>query len=186
MNSNGSHVGNGALAMEGRGVQTAMDCLNPKQKSFVLAYLDSGGNGRQAANLAGYGKSYGSSGVLGHYLLKNVNVRAAIKEAYRQLGMDQDEVVGRLAEYVRANPENFFDSKWRIKRSELKKRGHLVRKLKAPSKGRPAEIEMHDGMAALVHIGRSIGMFADKLELGCIGGGPLQIQLSVAPKEITG
>jgi hypothetical protein len=45
---------------------------------------------------------------------------------------------------------------------------------------------MYNGMDAVVHIGRHIGMFADKLEPGGAGEGPIQIQLSVAPKEITG
>ena len=90
MSGNGKHVGNGALALKGGRVRAAMDYLNPRQRSFVLAYLDNGGNGVQAAKEAGFGTSYSSSGVLGHFLLKNLKIKAALREAFQQLGITSE------------------------------------------------------------------------------------------------
>jgi hypothetical protein len=86
--------------------------------------------------------------------------------------MSADEVVARLVEQATANPVQFFDKRWRVKRDAMERKGHLVRKFKPSSRGRPAEIELHDAQAALVLIGKHLGMFSDKVQHVGDQGGP--------------
>jgi phage terminase small subunit len=154
--------------------------LNARQRAFVAAYLENGGNAVQAAYKAGYKcASYSAAGVQGHTALKCFKVRAAIEEALSKAGMGQEEVVRRLAEQARANPAQFFDKKWRLNRKQVDKNGHLIRKLKAPSRGKPAEIELHDGQAALVKIGLHLGMFNEKVQHVGDTGGPIRHEFTV-------
>ena len=157
-----------------------MTPLNAKQRAFVAAYLENGGNALRAAIKAGYRhSSYASAGVQGHQVIKSIKVKAAIEEAMERAGMGQEEVVRRLAEQARANPAQFFDKRWRIKRAAVDKNGHLIRRLKAPSRGRPAEVELHDGQAALVKIGLHLGMFSEKIQHVGDQGGPIRHQFTV-------
>lgn len=154
--------------------------LNARQRAFVAAYLENGGNAVQAAMKAGYKfGSYGSAGVMGHQALKSIKVRAAIEEAMSKAGMGQEEVIRRLAEQVRANPAQFFDRKWRLNRKQVDRNGHLIRKLRPPSRGRPAEVELHDGQAALIKIGLHLGMFSEKVQHVGDTGGPIRHEFTV-------
>jgi phage terminase small subunit len=151
------------------------DGLTDRQRAFVAAYLSNGFNATRAAMAAGHKcNSYSAFGVQGGEALKNPKVRAAIDAYFRQAGMSADEVVARLVEQATANPAQFFDKRWRVKRAVLESKGHLVRKFKPASRGRPAEIELHDAQAALVLIGKHLGMFSDKVQRIGDQGGPIQ------------
>jgi phage terminase small subunit len=149
--------------------------LNDRQRTFVAAYLTNGFNATRAAMAAGHKcSSYSAFGVQGAESLKNPKVRVAINAYFRQAGMSVDEVVARLVEQATANPAQFFDKRWRLKRDAMKRKGHLVRSFKPSSRGRPAEIELHDAQAALVLIGKHLGMFSAKVQHVGDRGGPIQ------------
>jgi phage terminase small subunit len=170
--------------------------LNDRQRAFVAAYLSNGFNATRAAMAAGHKcNSYSAFGVQGGESLKNPKVRAAINAYFRQAGMSADEVVARLVEQATANPVQFFDKHWRVKRDAMERKGHLVRKFKPPSRGRRAEIELHDAQAALVLIGKHLGMFSDQEgpiqnEFSGPGGQPLtasrELVVIVWPHETAG
>ena len=139
--------------------------LTDRQRAFVTAYLTNGFNATRAAMSSGHKcNGYGAFGVVGSVVLKNVKVSAAIDDYFRRAGISADEVVARLVEQARANPEVFFDKRWRVKRDVMERKGHLVRKFKPASRVKPAEIELHDAQAALVLIGKHLGMFSEKVQ----------------------
>lgn len=70
-----------------RGLSKEMRAILPKQRAFVIAYIESGGqNASKAARLAGYGHTPTSSRVAANRLIHDEKVMAAIKaEADRQI-----------------------------------------------------------------------------------------------------
>lgn len=63
------------------GLGPAMAAIEPKQRAFVQALIDSGGNNRRrAATLAGYGNTPESSNTAAHRLAHDPKIVAAIKE----------------------------------------------------------------------------------------------------------
>lgn len=148
------------------------DSLTDRQLAFAAAYLSNGYNATRAAMAAGHKcNSAIAFAVQGSNHLRNAKVRAAIGEHFRRAHMSADEVVARLVEQATANPVQFFDKRWRLKRHALDIKGHLVKRLTVPTRGKPAEIELHDGQAALVKVGIHLGLFSEKMQhLGDVGG----------------
>lgn len=163
------------------------DGLTDRQRAYVAAYLSNGFNATRAAMAAGHKcNSYSAFGVQGGASLKNPKVRAAINAYFRQAGTSADEVVARLVEQATANPVEFFDKRWRVKRDAMERKGHLVRKFKPPSRGKPAEIELHDGQAALVKVGIHLGLFSEKIQHVGDQNGAIrhEFTVNVAPGEV--
>lgn len=163
----------------------ALGALNHRQRKFLAEYLSNGGNATRAAEAAGYSpsKSYFSAAVQANALLKNPKIRAAIEASYRVAGMTVAEVVARLVEQARANPTQFFDKRWRLNRHVLRRKGHLVKRLEVPARGKPAKIELHDAQAALVLIGKHLGLFSDKVQHVGDQGGPVRHEFVVCVPE---
>lgn len=78
--------------------------LTERQREFVIAWLENGGNGTKAAMLA-YGFSTpGAAAVCASRLLRNVNIKRAIKEQMIQSGLSVAGVIQKLMNSLESEP----------------------------------------------------------------------------------
>jgi hypothetical protein len=138
--------------------------LNPKQRKFVDAYIETM-NSSEAARRCGFKNSYYQQG---WRMLRNVDVRTAIDERLRESAMSANEVVARFTEQASANISDFFKinndgTVGAVNTIYLKAHGNLVKKIKVDEN--KIELELYDGQNALIQLGRRWGLFVDKTEL---------------------
>jgi phage terminase small subunit len=138
--------------------------LTKKRRVFVEEYLRCW-NATEAARRAGYAHPE----VMGCRLRK-VNVIAdLIQERIAEKAMTADEVLLRLAEQARAEHSKYLTSDGVNVKDLLRDgKGHLVKGIKPTRYG--DDIEFYDAQAALVHIGKHLGLFREQVEhSGSIG-----------------
>lgn len=139
--------------------------LLSKQKVFVEEYLKCW-NATEAAKRAGYSEKTAYS--IGSENLKKPEIKAAIDERIAELKMSADEVLTRLADEGRVDIGDFVDvdedGKWSINLNKAAAAGktHLIKKLGYNQYG--PTLELVDGQAAKVHIGKHLGLFTEKHE----------------------
>lgn len=133
--------------------------LTPKREKFVKNYLENGGNGKKAAEDAGYAPGAGAE-VEASRLLRNAKVQEKIRERLDAAGFLQDlEIVGTLADHMRADLADIIPGDEWLEAAKASGLSHLVKKLKVrrrliPVKdGEPVEeitreIEVHDSQSA--------------------------------------
>ncbi len=176
--------------------------MTPKQERFVEEYLVDL-NATQAAIRAGYATS--GARTEGARLLADADIAAAIDEAMAKRSMrtniTQDQVLRELARigfvdirkvvtwtngaqgfdedraedtgevrisvanFVALTPSDQIDVETAAAIAEV-----------SQTKDGALKVKMHDKRAALVDIGRHLGMFKDKVELTGKDGGPLQVE----------
>lgn len=151
-----------------------MDGLTRKQRVWLEAYLTTW-NATEAARQAGYKHPDRQ----GPRLLGNVVIRAAIEARMAEKAMGANEVLTRLAQQARASIGDFIEYRI-LERAEsdgsiteievfapvwdaIKRQGHLVKKISQGPNG--FTVELYDAQAALVHIGKNLRLFAEKVEL---------------------
>lgn len=164
--------------------------LNPKQQRFVEEYLIDL-NATQAAIRAGYSAATAYS--QGERLLRHVEVQAAVSEAQKarseRTGITADRVLAELAKLGFANMADYmkagsggdpyldFSQITRDQAAALTEvtvedfkdgRGEDARDV------RRVKFKLADKRAALVDIGKHLGMFKDRVELGGPDGGPIE------------
>jgi hypothetical protein len=142
--------------------------LTPKRERFVDEYVRNGGNGKAAAEVAGY--SPASAKQIGSQLVNNPEVRRRIDARIASANVQGDEVIGLLAEHMRGDITDTLpeDNEFRVR---LKAAGvsHLVRKLKytkrtVPRRGAESEIEetyeveLYDAQAAGKTLANILGL----------------------------
>lgn len=134
-----------------------------KEKKWLAEYYVCW-NATEAARRAGY-KSPLKQG-----WQKKEKFADEIKTHIEELQMGADEVLIRLAEHARGSLADFADV---TLLTDLKNhpKAHLVKKLRTDvSEGADGKInyrthfELYDAQAALVHIGKHLGLFNDKVE----------------------
>lgn len=136
--------------------------LSAKRRAFVEAYLTCW-NASEAARRAGY--SARSAGSQGHDLLKNPEIQAAIAARLDELKMGADEVLVRLSEQARADVGPYLQITENgtlaidLVRMQLDGQTHLIRKIKQTQYG--IELELYDGQAALIQLGRAHRLFSE-------------------------
>jgi phage terminase small subunit len=175
-----------------------MSGLTRKQAMFVAEYLVDL-NATQAAIRAGY--SARNAGKIGPELLGKTRVSAAIEVAQearaQRTGITADRVVAELAklafvnmaDYLRANPGGDpyldFSALTRDQAAALSEvtvedfkhgRGEDARDV------RRVKFKLADKRAALVDLGRHLGLFVDKHELSGPNGRPIQVD-QLTPEE---
>lgn len=141
--------------------------MTKKQDRFVLEYLIDL-NATQAAIRAGY--SPATANEQGARLLANVSVRAAIDKAIaersRRTGVNADRVVRELAKLGFANITDVVDLKTaKVKEGASEDDLSCIQsiKIKPNEFGIEREVKMYDKRAALVDLGKHLGLFnADK------------------------
>jgi phage terminase small subunit len=155
--------------------------ISPKLKMFVESYLITW-SATEAARRAGYK----NANVTSVRLMKRTDVQAAIAERIKQAAMEADETLARFAEQARSNVADFIlleeidyldvlgkpvidpitkeTKKIKIMRGinweTVEQRGHLVKEISYDKRGNPM-IKLHDGQAALIQIGKALGLFSD-------------------------
>ena len=164
--------------------------LTPKQKLFVEYYLRSW-NATLAAEQAEYKGNRKTLGSVGTENLAKPAIKAHIEERLSETVMASNEVLSRLGNMARSfDMTKYITLKERFEvvtkivggkekhykefagyvvsfnLDKLQEDGfsHLVKKIKQTNKG-GIEIEWHDQMAALVHLGKYHQLFTDNLDI---------------------
>ena len=139
--------------------------LTGKQRAFIDHYLECL-NATEAARKAGYQGNDATLAVVGYENLRKPHIAAAIERHWEAHGMGKQEVMARLADQARASIEDFIDiiepgRMMILNLEKARERGklHLIKKLHWTDQG--PRLELHDAQAALVQIGRSMGLFVD-------------------------
>ena len=168
----------------------------PKQARFVHEYLIDL-NASQAAIRAGY--SARNADKIGSELLGKTRVRAAIGEAQkareRRTLITADRVVGELALIAFSNTQDYIGAtgagdpfvdlsglsreQWAAVQ-EVTVEDFVDGRGKDRRDVRRVKFKLADKRAALVDLGRHLGIFTDKLEHLGKDGGPIAIELSIA------
>lgn len=171
--------------------------LSGKQKLFVEYYLQTW-NATRAAEMAGYSGSYATLRSIGSENLTKPNIQEQIQERMSSVAMESDEVLARLADMARSfditeyvelretyavnsKGDEYFSGyalKIDFKALQADGYGHLIKKIKQNGSG-GIEIEWHDQMAALVHVGKHHKLFTDSMDLTS-GGRALEIKVVYA------
>jgi hypothetical protein len=150
--------------------------LTRKQKIFIEAYLRTW-NGTGAAREAGFAWPDRAA----YRLLHMRHIQAAVQARLDESAMRTDEILARLSEEARINISVFFvfeeieekDDQGQVHKRLLfagmnwenfRRYGHLVKSLSWTRSGLPI-LTLHDGQNALVQLGRSRGLFTDRMEV---------------------
>ncbi len=143
--------------------------LTAKQKKFCEEYLIDL-NATQAAIRAGYSPETATE--QGSRLLTNVKVRVHIDkqmaERSKRTGINADRVLLELARIGLSKITDAVDPKTaQVKESASEDDLACIQSIKVkPNEwGTEREVKMYDKKAALVDLGRHLGMFNDKLEI---------------------
>lgn len=164
--------------------------LNAKQEMFVSEYLKCW-NATQAAIAAGYSKKTAYS--QGSRLLKNDEIASYVRARIEENAMSAVEVLARLADHARGDFGELVDPAtltldWRMAKAQGKTR--LIKKLKQTTviSGEDKqtdifEFEMYDAQAALVHLGKHLGLFTEKVDVTS-GGEPIIFKTGMSLDEL--
>ena len=137
--------------------------LTAKQILFIEHYLQCW-VGAEAARRAGYAPK--SARHAASQLLGKSEVQKYIAERLVDIQMQSNEVLARLTEQARGSIEDFVNEKGELDLAEAKKKGvlKLAKRIKI-SRGNTnsKEVELYDAQAALVHLGRTMALFTDKI-----------------------
>jgi phage terminase small subunit len=171
--------------------------LTPKQAQFVAEYLVDL-NATQAAIRAGY--SARNADKIGPELLGKTRVAAAIREAQdareKRTTVTADRVVAELAKLAFSNIEDFTQlvggervpDMSRATRDQLAAVAEIVVDEYVDGRGEGARdvkrvrFKLADKRAALVDLGRHLGMFVDRHEHSGPAGGPIETA-GLTPEE---
>jgi phage terminase small subunit len=162
--------------------------LTPKQQRFVDEYLIDL-NATQAAIRAGY--SVKTAGSIGSENLSKPEIAAAIQVAVQaraaRVGVTADSVLAELARIGFSDMKKF--ATWGPGGVSLVESDGLdadsarcVAEVSQTisAEGGSIKFKLHDKPAALVHIGKHIGMFADRHEHTGRDGKPIEVRVRIA------
>lgn len=159
--------------------------LNPKQQAFVEAYLQTW-NATRAAKMAGYSPK--TAGSQGHELLKKPEIASRVRERMTENAMATDEVLARMAHHARGDIGELVDPATMtldLKKAVEQGATNLIKKIKQTTitgddkQTEIFEFEMYDAQAALVQLGKHLGLFSTRLEHTGANGGAIQTESKV-------
>lgn len=145
--------------------------LNAKQEAFVEAYLQTF-NATKAAKKAGYSEKTAYS--QGHELLKKPEIASRVRARLAEMAMETNEVLARLASHARGDAGDLIDPATMtldLKKALEQGNTQLIKKIKQTvitnddKQTEIFEFELYDAQAALVHIGKHLGIFTEKLDI---------------------
>jgi len=141
--------------------------LRNKQRMFIEAYLQSW-NATQAAIKAGYSEKTAYS--IGHENLSKPEIAKEIKRRIDESAMTTDEVLARLAKQARASMEDFVSvivgaNLPQIDWEAAQEAGALDSLKKITIEEGKISFELYDKQAALVHLGKHLGLFKERLDI---------------------
>jgi len=141
--------------------------LTEKEQIFVERYLTHW-NGARAAREAGYSFDNASNASRAAMELRNKPyIKNAIDERIRNICMDANEALGRLAAMARGDIMDFLSKddrgNWHVDLDKAKRSGKsfLIKSYRQPRLG-PAEIELYSASDALDKICRHLNLFKDE------------------------
>jgi len=138
-----------------------MSVLTIKQKLWAEHYIQTR-NGTKAARLAGYKGSDNVLAQVGHGNIRNPKIQKYLSERYSEIAMDSDEVLKLLADLARSGAADFVNEHGIIDWEKIKSSGYSIKSIKH-NKGKSSRIEVEPRLKALELIGRSHGLFIDKI-----------------------
>lgn len=135
--------------------------LTKKRQVFIEEYLRCW-NGAEAARRAGYKHPRHQAS----YLLTIPNVQKAIEARIAEKAMSADEVLLRLTEQGRSEQTAYLKTNGTIDLEKLIKDGkaHLIKGTRWDRSGNLI-IEFYDAQSALVHLGKHLELFKDRLQV---------------------
>jgi len=143
--------------------------LPPRRRKFVENYVANGGNGKKAAQDAGYAPG-ASAEVAASRLIRNDKIKARIAARLDDARIKNNEILGTLASHMRADLADIFPDNEILRAAKRAGYSHLIRKLKQRERfipteaGKPpireviTEIEIHDSQAAAKYLARVRGL----------------------------
>jgi len=150
--------------------------LTSRQRAFIAYYIETW-NAAEAARRAGYSEK--TARFIGSQNLTKLNIRAEIDRRLAAMAMSAEEILARLKDQAGASMADFVsvdeetgEAKLDLAKAEKAGKLHLLKKIRVGDK--ETTIELYDGQAALVHLGRHHGLFTDKQDITS-GGQPIQI-----------
>lgn len=173
--------------------------LTPKQRRFVEEYLIDR-NATQAAIRAGY--SVKTANQQGPRLLVNVGIAAAIAagcaKVAEKLGITVERIQEELAKIGFANSDDYLtgdpsepsialplgDRDKMAAVAEVTVESFKDGKGEGARDVRRVKYKLHDKRAALVDLGRNLGMFKERVEHTGKDGGPVEMGFSEAARAI--
>lgn len=160
--------------------------LAPRQRAFIDAWFgEARFNATEAARLAGYGNRSGNPNTwnnAGSRMLANAKVQAAISRRWAAHGVTAEEVIFRLAEQMRGSISDLLDSgALTLDPDKVREHGHLIKALRPTKEG--IVVELYSAQEAAALIGKTLGMFKDRIEMSGPDGGPIPIREVVINKS---
>jgi phage terminase small subunit len=167
--------------------------LSPKQQRFVEEYLVDL-NASRAYRAAGYRGSENVCSVEGHKLLRNPKVAAAVTAAKNERSarteITADHVLQELAKIGFSDIRRHFTEDGGLRRVEslddhsaacLSSVEVITRRVAGSDRDDPeyenvSKIKLWDKRAALVDIGKHLGMFKERVEHSGPDGGPIEVR----------
>ena len=138
--------------------------LRNRQRVFIEEYLRCW-NASEAARRAGYSKR--TAGEIGYENLKKPDIAAEIKRRLAELQMSADEVLMRFTDQARGSMADFINPQTDtidLVKAEKAGKLHLIKSFRrSTGKTDTVAIELYDAQNALTQIGRTLGMFVDKV-----------------------
>lgn len=160
--------------------------LKPREKLFVEEYLKNNFDAEVAAKKAGYGGKEGRD--MSRMLMRSPDVQAAIRTRLKEGQLTADQILRRVSEMALSNIADFLDDNGKVDINKLRSRGYLVksRKLRTTygkdgSATTECEITLYDAQAALISLGKHLGLFKEPKkedeDPNRLGGANLHFQL---------
>lgn len=150
-----------------------MDDLNDRERAFVEYYFICKFNGTKAAKKAGY--SARSARQTAAKVLAKPEVRRVIDERLAELKITANEVLARLSDFATGSMDDLLDESGDLDIVMAKETGSVrfIKRLTITKRfakdgsvsSETTKVEMHDTLAALVHMGRHYKLFTDRHEL---------------------
>ena len=136
--------------------------LNAKQRLFVEEYLVCM-NASEAARRAGYAPKWADR--YGYKLRHRPAVEEAIAQRIAERAMDAAEVLARLAQQARGEQYRYLCEDGTVDLAGLIGSGlaHMVKGTHWDRNGN-LTIEFYDAQSALVHIGKHLGLFTERVQ----------------------
>lgn len=160
---------------------SAFSQLSVKQRVFLMAYVNNGFVGSQAALSAGYSNK--CADVQASQLLGRPKVRAALSELLAHRIPAPDVVLTRIGDIAMNNPMRFFGDDAQLDYAELKRHGHLVQEFDASEGLHKAKVKFQPQLPALALLGKVHSLFVERQEVSGPAGGPVQHALQMTPEQ---
>jgi phage terminase small subunit len=155
--------------------------LDPREERFVALYVETN-NATRSALAAGFGRNYGSAGVIAGRLLKRVHIKNAIAkrnaELMAELDFTPNRIIAEIAKVAAVNTADFVtideQGQPHIDMSGVKRR-HLAAIASVENTEKGVKYKAHDKLKALDMLAKMARLYpAERTELTGADGGPIQ------------